>query len=78
MPKPVVKSMYHSSRLERGITVIQGDCRDIISGLGQFDFVFADPPFKIGQGYLDFSDGMSVPEYAKFSKERLGLIKTLK
>lgn len=38
------------------IEIIHGDCRDIVPTLGQFDFVFADPPFNIGHGYNGYHD----------------------
>ena len=34
------------------VEVYCGDCRDLVPGLGLFDFIFADPPFNIGQSYV--------------------------
>ena len=34
-----------SEQLAEGITLYCGDCRDILPGLGQFDFIFTDPPY---------------------------------
>lgn len=41
---------------EMTIEVIAGDCRDIVPTLGQFDFIFADPPFNIGHPYKGYND----------------------
>lgn len=38
------------------VTVLHGDCREIVPTLGQFDFVFADPPFNIGHRYCGYDD----------------------
>ena len=38
------------------VEVIRGDCREVVPTLGKFDFIFADPPFGIGQDYNDFDD----------------------
>ena len=38
------------------IDVLHGDCRTLVPHCGQFDFVFADPPFNIGQRYLGYRD----------------------
>lgn len=49
------------------IKAIVGDCREVIPTLGRkFDFVFADPPFNIGQRYQDFVDRKSADEHWKF------------
>jgi adenine-specific DNA-methyltransferase len=37
-------------------SILCGDCRTIVPTLGQFEFVFADPPFNIGQPYSGYSD----------------------
>ena len=34
-----------SEQLAEGITLYCGDCRDILPGLGRFDFIFTDPPY---------------------------------
>jgi DNA modification methylase len=36
--------------------IICGDCRRLVPTLGQFDFVFADPPFNIGHPYVGYVD----------------------
>jgi len=33
-----------------------GDCRELVPDMGQFEFVFADPPFNIGHGYNGYDD----------------------
>lgn len=44
-------------------TVHQGDCREIIHKLGMFDFIFADPPFNIGQDYKGYNDKQARQTY---------------
>lgn len=39
-----------------GITIYHGDCREILSSLGQVDAVVADPPFGIGFKYESHDD----------------------
>lgn len=46
---------------------LQGDCRRIVPELGQFDFVFADPPFNIGQKYMGYKDSVGETEYLNFT-----------
>ena len=47
---------------EKTIDVLHGDCRDEVPKQGQFDFIFADPPFNIGHGYTGYDDrGRSTP-----------------
>lgn len=36
--------------------VYVGDCLRVVPKLGQFQFIFADPPFNIGHGYTGFKD----------------------
>ena len=43
--------------------VLQGDCREIVPNLGQFSFIFADPPFNIDQAYVGYDD--SDPEFER-------------
>lgn len=38
------------------VEVLCGDCREIVPTLGQFPFVFADPPFNIGHPYAGYHD----------------------
>jgi DNA modification methylase len=49
------------------IEIIHGDCRDVVPTLGQFDFIFADPPFNIGQKYSGYEDGRD--DYDSFTTE---------
>src|SRR5688572_15581890 len=45
-------------------TVYCGDCRTIVPQLSkQFDLIFADPPFNIGQDYQGYADCIHVGEY---------------
>jgi site-specific DNA-methyltransferase (adenine-specific) len=48
-------------------TVLCGDCRAVVPTLGKFQFVFADPPFNIGQPYSDYVDDRE--DYAEFTLE---------
>lgn len=41
---------------QRQIEVMHGDCVELVPTLGEFDFVFADPPFNIGQAYNGYND----------------------
>ena len=38
------------------VQVLNGDCVELVPKLGRFDFVFADPPFNIGQKYNGYKD----------------------
>ena len=38
------------------VQILCGDCREIVPTLGQFDFIFADPPFNIGHPYVGYAD----------------------
>ncbi len=44
--------------------VIQGDCIEVLEGLGQFDCLFADPPDNIGLGYGEYRDKR--PDYVNW------------
>ena len=46
---------------------LQGDCRGVVPELGQFDFVFADPPFNIGQNYKGYKDNVPEVDYCLFT-----------
>lgn len=45
------------------VRVICGDSRKVVPTLGQFDFVFADPPFNIGQSYSGHNDRMDQEDH---------------
>ena len=47
------------------VEVICGDCREVVPNLGKFDFIFADPPFNIGQDYQGYDD--SRPDFDEFT-----------
>lgn len=49
------------------IKVICGDCRRVIPSLGQFDFIFTDPPFNIGQDYQGYDDRRT--DFSEFTPE---------
>lgn len=40
------------------ITLINGDCLDVLKSFGRFDCIFADPPDGIGLGYGVYQDRM--------------------
>ena len=44
-------------------TVVQGDAINLIPNLGTFDFCFLDPPFNIGQEYLEYHDDVPPDDY---------------
>jgi DNA modification methylase len=59
-----------------------GDCREVIANnienwRGRFDFVFADPPFNIGEQYDSHDDAMSEREFETFTFEWLGIVSDL-
>ena len=49
----------------KGIAVVHGDCRDVVSELGKYDFVFADPPFGIGHHYTGYDDQQYGDEFTR-------------
>ena len=49
--------------------VYHGDCRQIVPSIGEFDFVFADPPFNIGQDYSGYDDKMEKFEFDDFVQQ---------
>jgi DNA modification methylase len=60
------------------LRIYTGDCRTIIpripeAAAGQFDLVFADPPFNWNRAYDEWDDGMPREDYLKFTREWLDL-----
>lgn len=56
--------------------IYHGDCRAVLNACadtwrGQFDFVFADPPFNIGHGYDVYNDKQTREEFDDFMREWL-------
>lgn len=52
--------------------LFQGDCLDIIAGLGsdKIDLIFADPPFNLGKDYGgDFNDLLDDDQYLDWCKD---------
>ncbi len=50
------------------VKIIHGDCREVIPTIPfKFDFIFADPPFNIGQKYKGFEDSIDPGEYSVFT-----------
>jgi site-specific DNA-methyltransferase (adenine-specific) len=50
---------FCANGVNMSVEVILSDCRDVVPGLGKFDFIFADPPFNIGHGYTGYDDRRS-------------------
>ena len=48
-----MKNVFHFSD---SVELYQGDCFDILPGLGRFDFLWADPPYNVGKDYDQFDD----------------------
>ena len=46
-----------------------GDCITVLPNLPYSDFIFADPPFNIGQKYQGYEDQKPEDEYVEFTKE---------
>lgn len=57
------------------VQVFHADCREYLKQPSKedFDFIFADPPFNIGQKYKGFKDSMSWSEYREFTLEWISL-----
>jgi site-specific DNA-methyltransferase (adenine-specific) len=54
--------------------VVNTDCRRALSSCGclreyQFDFIFADPPFNIGQAYTSWDDDLPPDEFDVFTAQ---------
>ncbi len=47
--------------------LIIGDCREVVPMLGSFNFIFADPPFNIGQKYDGYTD--DIDNYEAFTMQ---------
>lgn len=46
--------------------VVLGDCTDVVAGSlkhEKFQLVFADPPFNIDHGYIDYNDNLDAQQY---------------
>src|SRR5690606_16449481 len=56
--------------LPSGCVLWLGDCREVLPGVapGSVDLVFADPPFNIGEPYLDHVDRIRPFEYKVFTR----------
>lgn len=54
--------------------VINADCRNYLAECwASFDFIFADPPFNIGQNYEGFEDRIDDLAYARFTLDWIDL-----
>lgn len=49
--------------------VVRGDCRQLLPKAGKFRFIFADPPFNIGQEYNGYDDNRDAIEFEAFTAE---------
>jgi site-specific DNA-methyltransferase (adenine-specific)/modification methylase len=56
-------------QLSNSITLIQGDCRDILPTLEGVDCVVTDPPYNVGKNYGAHDDKMKAAEYAQWAHE---------
>lgn len=48
--------MTRVEHLAEGVTLYQGDCREILPTLGRFDILMCDPPYGIGFPYVSYDD----------------------
>lgn len=53
------------------VTIYHGDCREIVPTLGQFDFMWSDPPYNVGKDYGEHNDSMEFNAYKKWCMEWL-------
>ena len=49
------------------IRLFQGDCTEVIKKLPNYDLIFADPPFNIGQNYSGYHDSIDWKDYVTFT-----------
>lgn len=55
---------------EKGITIYNADCREILPSLPKVDLVLTDPPYNVAKDYGNSSsDSLPVHEWAKFMSE---------
>lgn len=59
-------SPYYS---ERGITIYNGDCREVLPSLAGVDLVLADPPYNVGKDYGTARDNLADVDYEAFMRE---------
>lgn len=58
------------------VSIYQGDCREVLRNQlasEKFDFIFADPPFNIGQKYDGYEDAISHERYRNFTTDWIRL-----
>lgn len=67
MTKHLKKGKVHTHVMNRNgvfAAVRLGDCREILPTIPTpFEFIFADPPFNIGQAYNGYDDGQAYADY---------------
>jgi site-specific DNA-methyltransferase (adenine-specific) len=67
MPMPKSRFCPYYLSPDEDVRVYRGNCIDILPKLGmKFDFIFADPPFNIGQDYAGYDDNMEETAYGNF------------
>jgi len=54
---------------EENITIYNGDCLEVMKGLGSVDFVWTDPPYNVGKDYGVYKDNTPDEEYLKWMGE---------
>lgn len=74
MPVPKSKfrpiPYYRSDGVDPLVKVYHGNCIDILPKLDRkFDFIFADPPFNIGQEYAGYYDDIPESKYEMFIRD---------
>ena len=46
---------------------VHGDCRDLVGVFGPHQMVFGDPPFNIGEDYIQHNDRLPPADFEKFT-----------
>lgn len=59
-----------------GITLINGDCREVLPEIGEVDLVLTDPPYGVGFRYASFNDSDKA-SYARLMAEVLDVVQAM-
>ena len=62
---------------DEGITLYNGDCREVMAQLSGEFFCFTDPPYNVGKDYKGWDDNMPEDKYFEFCKEWIEQVKLL-